>query len=152
MAHLDVLQALEQAGITVDKISGASAGVLTSIAYCMPPTEYCIEHFTRDLQPGPLYKKLPKGRGLYLLIKYRTKSWGRMLHKRLFDLSTDVSERNNLYAKFPKRVKELTPLLSKSSRNEAERSRKRGRGPLIGIPATTGSTRSTTTVLAVAAH
>ena len=34
MAHLGVLRAMEEAGITIDKLAGTSAGVLTGVLYC----------------------------------------------------------------------------------------------------------------------
>ena len=86
MAHLGVLQALEDAGIVVDMISGTSAGVLTSLLYCAGYSpQFAIDRFTQDLKPGGIYSILPKGSGFYMLAKFRGKSWDKMLRKYLFD-------------------------------------------------------------------
>lgn len=86
MAHLGVLRALEEAGITVDKVAGTSAGVLTGVLYCAGySTDWGVKSFTHDLEPGSIYKWFPKGDGLYLLEKYRSGSWEKMLRKYLRD-------------------------------------------------------------------
>ena len=86
MAHLGVLQALESAGVVVDMIAGTSAGVLTSLHYCAGYSpRVAADYFARDLKPGRLFSMLPKGRKFYLLAKFRSKSWDKMLRKYLFD-------------------------------------------------------------------
>jgi predicted acylesterase/phospholipase RssA len=86
MAHLGVLRALEEAGITVDRIAGTSAGTLTGVLYCAGYTpDWGIKAFTHDLEPGAIYNWFPKGDGLYMLEKYRSHSWDRMLRKYLHD-------------------------------------------------------------------
>ena len=86
MAHLGVLKALDEAGITIDKMAGTSAGVLTGVLYCAGYSpQWGIEQFTHDLEPGSIYNWLPKGDGLYLLEKYRSRSWDKMLRKYVSD-------------------------------------------------------------------
>jgi NTE family protein len=84
MAHLGVLRALEEAGITVDRIAGTSAGVLTGVLYSAGySTDWGVKAFTHDLEPGSIYKWLPKGDGLYMLEKYRSGQWEQMLRRYL---------------------------------------------------------------------
>jgi NTE family protein len=86
MAHLGVLRAMEEAGITIDRIAGTSAGVLTGVLYCAGySSDWGIKVFTHDLEPGSFYKWFPKGAGLYLLNKYRSRSWNKMLRRYLRD-------------------------------------------------------------------
>ena len=86
MAHLGVLKALEDAGITIDLMAGTSAGVLTGVIYCAGYSpDWGIEHFTHDLEPGRFYKLLPEGDGIYMLLKYRTHGWNPMLRKYVYD-------------------------------------------------------------------
>ena len=86
MSHLGVLRALEEAGITIDLMAGTSAGVLTGVIYCAGYSPaWGIEHFTNDLEPGSIYKRLPKGDDFYMLTKYRTHAWEKMLRKYVFD-------------------------------------------------------------------
>jgi predicted acylesterase/phospholipase RssA/CRP-like cAMP-binding protein len=86
MAHLGVLKALDEAGITIDRLAGTSAGVLTGVLYCAGfSPQWGIDHFTKDLQPGSIFKYLPMGDDLYMVTKYRTTSWDKMLRKYLLD-------------------------------------------------------------------
>ena len=86
MAHLGVLKVLEQAGIYVDMMSGTSAGALTGVQYAAGyDADYCIDRFVEDLTPGRFFRLLPKGDAWYLLTKYRTRAWGRMLEAYLHD-------------------------------------------------------------------
>lgn len=86
MSHLGVLKALDEAGITIDRLAGTSAGVLTGVLYCAGfSPQWGIEHFKHDLEPGSFYKHIPKGDDMYMLMKYRTKSWDQMLRKYLQD-------------------------------------------------------------------
>ncbi len=86
MAHLGVLRALEEAGITVDRIAGTSAGTLTGVLYSAGFTpDWGVHAFTHDLEPGAIYKWFPKGDGLYMLEKYRSHSWDGMLRTYLHD-------------------------------------------------------------------
>ena len=101
MAHLGVLQAFEEEGICIDRIAGTSAGVLTGVLYCAGYSpEWGIHQFPNDLEPGSIYKKLPKGEGFYMLQQYRTHTWEPMLRKYLDDWRLEqcpipVSNRNN---------------------------------------------------------
>lgn len=84
MAHLGVLRAFEEAGITIDRIAGTSAGVLTGVLYCAGYSpSWGVNHFTKDLEPGSIYKWLPKGESLYMLEKYRSHAWDEMLRNYL---------------------------------------------------------------------
>jgi NTE family protein len=87
MAHLGVLQALEQHGIAVDMIAGTSAGAMTGVLYAagLEPT-YLIESFVRDLTPTWLFRHLPRGDQWFLLYKYRMRRFDPMLRKYLGDL------------------------------------------------------------------
>jgi len=86
MAHLGVLKALEEEGITIDRVAGTSAGVLTGVIYCAGYSpDWGIHQFPHDLQPGSIYKSLPRGDDFYMLKQYRSKSWGRMLRNHLVD-------------------------------------------------------------------
>ncbi len=86
MAHLGVLQVLDKAGITIDRMSGTSAGALTGILYASGySADFCIESFARDLTPGRRYRMLPYGDALYVLLKYRLGGWDKMLRNYLYD-------------------------------------------------------------------
>ncbi|MGI9517318.1 MAG: patatin-like phospholipase family protein [Pirellulaceae bacterium] len=86
MAHLGVLKALDETGITIDLMSGTSAGVLSGAMYCSGRTpDWGANQFAQDLEPGGFYKWAPGGDGLYMLEKYRSGSWDKMLRKYLFD-------------------------------------------------------------------
>lgn len=90
MAHLGVLRALDEAGITVDEMAGTSAGVLTGVLYCAGRTpEWAANQFANDLKPSDFLRWFPRGDGLYMLGKYRTHSWDPMLRKYLFDWSLE---------------------------------------------------------------
>ena len=84
MAHLGVLQALDDEGITIDRMAGTSAGALTGILYAAGYNpQYLIEGFSRDLKPGLLYRMMPYGDAAYMLMKYRLGGWDTMLRKYL---------------------------------------------------------------------
>jgi NTE family protein len=86
MAHLGVLQVIEEAGITIDRLSGTSAGALTGIPFSSGESVDClIERFATDLQPGWFYRMLPYGGSIYALVKYRTGGWNPMLRRYLHD-------------------------------------------------------------------
>ena len=86
MAHLGVLKALEEEGISIDRLAGTSAGVLTGVMYCAGySADWGIHQFPHDLEPGSIYKRLPKGDGFYMLKQYRSKAWDKMLRKHLED-------------------------------------------------------------------
>lgn len=86
MAHLGVLNALEQSGIYVDMIAGTSAGAMTGILYAsgMDP-DHSVECFVKDLTPSWFFRNIPKGGYWYLLYKYRRDLFDPMLRKYLKD-------------------------------------------------------------------
>ncbi|MEM8668493.1 MAG: patatin-like phospholipase family protein [Planctomycetota bacterium] len=90
MAHLGVLSVLNEAGITIDRMSGTSAGALVGIPFCsgMSP-EAMTDAFSIDLKPGWLYRMLPYGDALYALAKYRFGGWDPMLRKYLSNWTLD---------------------------------------------------------------
>jgi len=86
MAHLGVLNILEQNGIVIDMIAGTSVGAMTGILYAssMEPN-YNADCFVRDLKPPWLFRHLPNGGYWYLLYKYRRGQFDPMLRKYLKD-------------------------------------------------------------------
>ncbi len=84
MAHLGVLQVLEEAGITIDRMSGTSAGALTGILYAAGySANFLIDAFARDLKPSGLYRLLPYRDACYMWVKFRGGGWEKMLRKYL---------------------------------------------------------------------
>ena len=84
MAHLGVLQVLDSAGITIDCLSGTSAGALTGIPYAAGHSaDYLVSAFANDLKPAWYYRLLPYGDAWYVLGKYRLGLWDGMLRKYL---------------------------------------------------------------------
>jgi predicted acylesterase/phospholipase RssA/CRP-like cAMP-binding protein len=90
MAHLGVLQSLEQHGIYVDMLAGTSAGAMVGTIYAsgMDP-EYTTRCFKKDLLPPRFFRRLPGGGYWYLLFKYRRNQFEPMLRKYLDDLRTE---------------------------------------------------------------
>jgi NTE family protein len=86
MAHFGVLQALDEAGLSFDTMSGTSAGAMAGILYAsgMPPAK-AIEHFQHDLTPSRLFRYLPKWPNWYLVSQYRRRAWDGKLRKYLQD-------------------------------------------------------------------
>jgi len=86
MAHFGVLQALEEAGLSFDLMSGTSAGAMAGILYAsgMSPQE-AVENFQRDLTPSRLFRYLPRWPNWYLVSQYRRGAWDGMLRKYLHD-------------------------------------------------------------------
>lgn len=84
MAHLGVLKALEQSGITIDRIAGTSAGAMTGTLYAsgLDP-EYLVDCFVKDLRPSWLFRHLPGGEQWNLLYRYRRGQFDPMLRKYL---------------------------------------------------------------------
>lgn len=81
MAHLGVLQVLENAGIVVDAIDGTSVGAMVGIIYAsgtLSPSELA-NCFAQDLMPTKMEQKLPGGQNVYLVRKYRSGQWDSML-------------------------------------------------------------------------
>jgi predicted acylesterase/phospholipase RssA/CRP-like cAMP-binding protein len=86
MAHLGVLQVLEQNGIVVDMIAGTSAGALTGIPYASGVSAgYWAKQFASDLKPPFLFRCFPNGSHWYLVYKYRTGQFDAMLRKYFSD-------------------------------------------------------------------
>jgi predicted acylesterase/phospholipase RssA/CRP-like cAMP-binding protein len=90
MAHLGVLRALENAGIYFDLMSGTSAGALTGVGYAGGLTaDFSLEHFLEDLRPGAIFRALPRGNLWFMLFKFRTLAWDRMLRRYLSDATLE---------------------------------------------------------------
>ena len=86
MAHLGVLNALDQNGIVIDAISGTSVGAMTGILYCAGLNcEYLTNAFATDLKLPWIFRQLPSGGYWYLLYKYRRGQFEPMLRKYLRD-------------------------------------------------------------------
>ena len=86
MAHIGVLKALQDHGIVVDMIAGTSAGAMTGIVHAAGfSPDWASDHFAKDLKLGWFFRMLPKGKNFYLLHKYRTHKFGRMLRRYLSD-------------------------------------------------------------------
>jgi len=86
MAHLGVLEALEESGIVVDMIAGTSAGAMTGTLYAAGyDAAYLAERFTEKLTPGWPFRMIPHGNDWYLLYKYRRGHFDSMLSKYLSD-------------------------------------------------------------------
>jgi NTE family protein len=84
LAHLGVLKALQDSGITVDMIAGTSAGALTGMLYAAGfQPDYLAKSFASDLRPSWIFRCLPRGDQWYLLYKYRRKLFDPMLRKYL---------------------------------------------------------------------
>ena len=87
MAHLGVLKALEQNGITVDMIAGTSAGAMTGTIYASGmDVDYAVDRFVNDLTPSWFFRMLRSGGYWYLLHKYRRGQFDPMLRRYLSDL------------------------------------------------------------------
>ena len=86
MAHLGVLNALDQHGIVVDAIAGTSVGAMTGVMYSAGlDCAYLSNAFATDLKLPWIFRQLPSGGYLYLLYKYRRGQWDPMLRKYLHD-------------------------------------------------------------------
>jgi NTE family protein len=86
MAHLGVLRALDEAGLSFDLMSGTSAGAMAGILYASGiPPDVAAESFQRDLTPSRLFRALPNWPNLYLLTQFRRRAWDAMLRPYLHD-------------------------------------------------------------------
>lgn len=86
MAHLGVLQSLEENGIVVDMLAGTSAGAMTGTVYSAGfAPRYATQCFKNDLLPGWIFRQLPASGYWYLLYKYRLNRFEPMLRKYLGD-------------------------------------------------------------------
>ena len=80
LAHFGALRVLDREGVFFDFIAGTSAGALMGLAYSsgIEPDD-ALARFQRDLTPAWIFRRLPAGNRWYLLAKYRTGAWDRML-------------------------------------------------------------------------
>ena len=86
MAHLGVLNALDQHGIVVDVIAGTSAGAMTGVLYAAGlDCAYLTSQFAADLETPWIFRQLPNGGYWYLLYKYRRGQFDPMVRKYLHD-------------------------------------------------------------------
>jgi NTE family protein len=86
LAHLGVLNALDQKGIVVDVISGTSAGAMTGILYCAGlDCDFLTNQFAAALQLPWIFRQLPSGGYWYLLYKYRRGHFEPILREFLHD-------------------------------------------------------------------
>lgn len=86
MAHLGVLKALDDEGLSFDAMSGSSAGAMAGIIYASGiPAEKAVEYFQADLTPSRLFRLLPGWPNLYLLLQFRRKAWDAMMRPYLRD-------------------------------------------------------------------
>jgi predicted acylesterase/phospholipase RssA len=86
MAHLGVLNALDQHGIVVDMIAGTSVGAMTGVMYAAGlDCHYLTDRFAADLTPSWIFRHLPSGGYWYLLYNYRSGQFDTKLRKYLHD-------------------------------------------------------------------
>ena len=86
MAHLGVLKMLDESGIAVDMIAGTSAGAMAGILYGSGlDADFLAEQFVKNLEPGWLFRRLPRGKYWYLIYNYRRGRFDPMLRKYIED-------------------------------------------------------------------
>ncbi len=86
MAHLGVLNALDQNGIVIDVIAGTSVGAMTGVLYSAGlDCDYLSSQFAAELKLPWIFRQLPSGGYWYLLYKYRRGQFDPMLRKYLHD-------------------------------------------------------------------
>ncbi len=86
MAHLGVLNALDQNGIVIDVIAGTSVGAMTGVLYSAGlDCDYLSSEFAAELKLPWIFRQLPSGGYWYLLYKYRRGQFDPMLRKYLHD-------------------------------------------------------------------
>jgi NTE family protein len=86
MAHLGVLNALDQHGIVIDAIAGTSVGAMTGVLYSAGlDCQYLTNAFATDLKLPWIFRQLPSGGYWYLLYKYRRGQFDPLLRKYLHD-------------------------------------------------------------------
>lgn len=82
LVHFGILRALDKAGISFDFMSGTSAGAMFGLSYAAGlDTEYLIDAYTRNLTPPKFFRWLPNGDRWYLVWKFRTRGWDKMLRE-----------------------------------------------------------------------
>ncbi len=86
MAHLGVLNVLDQNGIVPDMIAGTSVGAMTGVLYSAGlDCDYLTSRFGADLKPPWIFRRLPNGGYWYLLYNYRSGQFDTKLRKYLHD-------------------------------------------------------------------
>jgi NTE family protein len=86
MAHLGVLNALDQNGIVADVIAGTSVGAMTGVFYSAGlDCDYLASNFAADLKPPWIFRHLPSGGYWYLLYNYRSGQFDTKLRKYLHE-------------------------------------------------------------------
>ena len=86
MAHLGVLNVLDQHGIVVDVIAGTSAGAMTGVMYSAGlDCAYLSSRFADDLTPSWIFRHLPSGSYWYLMYNYRSGGFDTKLRRYLHD-------------------------------------------------------------------
>lgn len=84
MCHLGVLKAFDECGIIVDRMAGTSVGAMMGVSYCCGYSpDNGVKRFTDALTPSGFSKLI--GDKLYMLYKYRTHSWEKMLREHFFN-------------------------------------------------------------------
>jgi predicted acylesterase/phospholipase RssA len=80
LVHFGVLRALDRAGFSFDFMSGTSAGSMFGLSYATGlDTDFLIDAYTQNLTPPKFYRWLPNGDRWFLLWKYRSRGWDKML-------------------------------------------------------------------------
>jgi predicted acylesterase/phospholipase RssA len=86
LAHFGVLRALDRAGISFDIMSGTSAGSMFGLSYAAGlEVDFMIQTYSLDLRPPRLFRRLPGGDRLFLIWKFRTRGWDKMLRPYFHD-------------------------------------------------------------------
>lgn len=91
MAHLGVLEVLEEAGIHVDAVAGVSIGSLVGLflASGLGPRQM-LHLVAEELIPGPLWRWLPGGKQWYFVWMFRSGGWEWKMRK--FFPETDLTQ------------------------------------------------------------
>ncbi len=86
LAHIGVIEVLEQQGIYFDTIAGTSAGSIVGCAYssAMTPPEI-LKLINMEMTPPKWIQKLPSGKRLYLFSDFRLGKIEKKLRKYLYD-------------------------------------------------------------------
>ena len=80
MAHLGVLRALDRAGIDFDLMAGTSGGALAGVPVAAGhDPDFCVTSFARDLTTPWHFRRLPRGKNLFLLWCFRAGRFDAML-------------------------------------------------------------------------
>ena len=80
LVHFGVLRALDRADISFDFISGTSAGSMFGLSYATGlEVDYMLDAYHHSLTPGWPLSWLPNGDRWFLVWKYRTRGWDKML-------------------------------------------------------------------------